>query len=174
MTGLGWERVNFFHVDLCEAALWICAGNLIKAGRRRKRGSWSNGLCCPEFPLDVLGFGQAKPRAGQATDPVCSEEPVFSRKKSRAKNDSPEAQRQAPCNNTSAVLVSGVSDILRVWCLGRSPMFVGRGKNTVLFPSLWGLEDWGLPRSGKGKARPAEALPAGLWPGFSMSLPGSL
>lgn len=53
-------------------------------------------------------------------------------------------------------------------------MFVGRGKNTVLFPSLWGPEDWGLQRSGEGKARPAEALPDGMWPGFSLSLPGSL
>lgn len=55
-------------------------------------------FCWPEFPLDVLGFGQAKSWAGQAADPVCSKEPVFSRKKAEQKNDSPEAPCQGSCN----------------------------------------------------------------------------
>lgn len=126
--GFGLGKGPFFPCWLVWGCpLDLCWKLLIKTGRRRKRGSWNNGLCCPEFPLDVLGFGQAEPGAGHAADSACSEEPMFSRKK-RAKNDSPEARCQGSCNKYPLCLRVGFQTSYECGVLAGPRCSQGEGK----------------------------------------------
>lgn len=105
-------------------------------------------------------WGSGRPRLGLGRQQIlfAARSPCFPGKKQSKKMIHQRLSARHPATNIR-LLTSRISDISGVWCLGRSPMFVGRGKNTVLFPSLWGPEDWGLPRvssaKGKGEARPA-------------------